>query len=79
MSSGGRLRVLLVSQQLDTVRSGVGTYVRGLLAALGDHGVDATCLTPDSAREGPRGGARVVKLARPSRLDPTPGLRAATP
>ena len=74
-------RVLLVAQQLATVRTGVGTYVRGLALHLSAFGFEVTCLTPD-AGPGPD-GARVVALPRALPLDPTPGgfvslaLRAA--
>lgn len=73
MKTRSRIRVLLVSQQFATVRSGVGTYARGLALRLGDCGVDVTCLTSDPGSGGGVPNVRVVPLERPSFLDPTPG------
>jgi glycosyltransferase involved in cell wall biosynthesis len=66
------MRVLLVSQQLATVRSGVGTYTRGLAAHLPSLGVDVSVLTPDAAGRDAVGTPTVPLPAR-SALDPTPG------
>src|SRR5262245_59257712 len=48
------IRVLLVARQIATVRSGVGTYARGLVTHLPALGAEVTCLTSDAAAPGSR-------------------------
>ena len=66
--------VLLVTQQLAAVRSGVGTYARTILGGLRERGVPLVVATWDD--ECDPGRFRDVdywRLGRRPRLDPTPG------
>jgi len=67
---GGRLRILVLAQQLAAFRSGVGTYVAALVGGLAARGHAVTVAVQEGeAQDVP--GVEVVTVAR-SRLDPTP-------
>lgn len=64
------MRVLIVTQQLRSVRSGVGTYARTLLDGLRDHDLDLTVATWSGERDR---DMACIDLGEPPRWDPTPG------
>ena len=66
-------RLLLVTQQLRQVRSGVGTYARALVEGVREQGWDLHIATWDDEVDPEINGVGYLPLGRAPRTDPTPG------